>query len=838
MSKKRCIARMGRQKQSLKEPVRPGAPWGGLYGLLCISLILLLAGGALEASADGERKEITFSFWGGYKDLELFKEVSERFEAMHPDVKMMLQYVPNDYGEKLPLQLISNSAADILLMDDETYPGYAARGYLEDLQPYIDRDRDKVPVDGFWPTALKAFNYKGFVGGLAWGGFPTVIFYNKDMFDEAGIPYPTEDWTWADFRRIAKALTKDLDGDGRFDQYGTQLGFGFLDVEPVLWSFGGNVLTPDYTQSAINSPETLETFRFLQDMKFKDRSSILLSEQQGSSREVQILTDRLGMSASGWYVAQVLTDVKTDVRWGVAHMPKGPRGDRYTRVSWDGIALNARMQDVERPDLSEEERAEIQWKKETGWAFIKYLLSDEVQALICKYGRAMPITREYAEKYFVDPNSEVDEHLAIDAMGYGRLTPITPKYLSLRAVFDNTSAALQREKESARITPEEAMARMDEGFQEVLAAELADFGTKKEKIAAKSSTVYKIVALIAAAILAAFLVRLGRKTSTGGHDLTAMIRSRKRRIEGLWGLLFASPWMLGFSLFLAFPIVFSLVLSFSAWDPYDPVTSRTFIGMDNYVRALTQDDLMWLSLKKTFLYALIAVPIQLCCSLGLAMLLNQKVRGIRLFRTLFYLPNVVGGVATALMWMYIFNPIYGPLNSVLRMFNWLLDQIPVLSYINLPEPQWINDPDWALPALFLMMLWATGGGAMIIFLAGLQGVPKHLYEAADLDGAGRWRKFWNVTLPMLSPTIFFNLIMSMVGALQIFMQAFVMVGRYGGEQNQLLFYVLYLYRKAFLDYEFGYAAALAWILFAIILGFTLLIVRSSAMWVYYEGEKR
>ena len=179
-----------------------------------------------------------------------------------------------------------------------------------------------------------------------------------------------------------------------------------------------------------------------------------------------------------------------------------------------------------------------------------------------------------------------------------------------------------------------------------------------------------------------------------------------------------------------------------------------------------------------------------------------------------------------------------PLNSVLRMFNWLLDQIPVLSYINLPEPQWINDPDWALPALFLMMLWATGGGAMIIFLAGLQGVPKHLYEAADLDGAGRWRKFWNVTLPMLSPTSFFNLIMSMVGALQIFMQAFVMVGRYGGEQNQLLFYVLYLYRKAFLDYEFGYAAALAWILFAIILGFTLLIVRSSAMWVYYEGEKR
>jgi len=176
-------------------------------------------------------------------------------------------------------------------------------------------------------------------------------------------------------------------------------------------------------------------------------------------------------------------------------------------------------------------------------------------------------------------------------------------------------------------------------------------------------------------------------------------------------------------------------------------------------------------------------------------------------------------------------------NSVLRRLNVWIDATP-LAALNLPEPNWFNDPDWAIPSLIIMMLWATGGGAMIIFLAGLQGIPQHLYEAAELDGAGRWRQFLNVTLPMLTPTIFFNLIMGIIGALQVFMQAFVLVGQDGGFDNQLLFFVLYLYRKAFIDYEFGYAAALAWILFAIILAFTLLIIRSSALWVYYEGERQ
>jgi multiple sugar transport system permease protein len=258
----------------------------------------------------------------------------------------------------------------------------------------------------------------------------------------------------------------------------------------------------------------------------------------------------------------------------------------------------------------------------------------------------------------------------------------------------------------------------------------------------------------------------------------------------------------------------------------------------NFKRALTEDPLVWKALANTFVYAIFLIPLALCMSLTLALLLNQKIRGISIFRTLFYIPSVVGGVATAVLWMYIFNPVFGPLNGFLRALNKLLDHTGFLAFINLPEPGWLSHPAWAKPALIIMSLWGAGGAGMLIFLAGLQGVPVELYEVAELDGAGRLRRFWNITLPMLTPTIYFNFVMGLIAALQMFMQAFIMAGDRGGYDYSLLFYVLYLYRKAFIEYEMGYASALAWILFAIILALTLAVVRSSALWVYYEGERR
>ena len=800
-------------------------------GVLLLLFALCIDAGA-EAATEADQT-LTFSFWGAYKDLECWKELTGRFEAAHPGVRIVLQFTPTEYGEKLQLRLISNSAADLILMDDETYPSYAARGYLEDLQPYIERDRATLPLDGFLPTAMKAFTYefprepgRRIVGGLPWDGMPVLMFYNKDLFTAAGISFPAGDWTWDDFRRIAKALTRDTNGDGRLDQFGASLGFGWLDIEPLVWSFGGRFLSEDNSRSAVkDTPYVLEAARFMQEIKFQDRCLAYFAEQQGQTKEVQILTGRIGMMASGWFVAQALNDIKADMRWGVCAMPRGPRGDRFTRVSYDGISINA---------------AAAPRRKELAWQFIRYLVSEDAQRYIAESGRGIPVVIEYAQKYFVNPDTEADEHLAIDAMmdsSYGRLTPITPRYLGLRRMIDATWSRIEREDMSLRWTPEQMIDVLDQRINEEIAKELAMFGPDHEKPVPRSPTPFRYGAAILAVAAAFLLVRLGRRTGSPLHDLRVMAVNRGRRTEALWGLLFASPWMIGFLIFLAFPIVFSLVLSFNTWDPYDPVSERVFVGFDNYVRAMTKDPLVWIALRKTFTYAAVTVPLMLAGALALAMLLNRNVRGIGVFRTLFYIPNVVGGVATAIMWVFIFNPVYGPLNGFLARLNDTLDKTP-LAFITLPEPNWLNDPTWAMPAMIIMMLWGLGGGAMIIFLAGLQGIPQHLYEAAELDGAGRLRQFWNVTLPMLSPTIFFNLIMGIIASLQVFMQAYVLQGKDGGTEHQLLFFVLYLYKKAFLDYEFGYAAALAWILFAVIMAFTLLILRSSAVWVYYEGERR
>ena len=292
------------------------------------------------------------------------------------------------------------------------------------------------------------------------------------------------------------------------------------------------------------------------------------------------------------------------------------------------------------------------------------------------------------------------------------------------------------------------------------------------------------------------------------------------RKEALLFYLLISPWLIGFLIFVLGPMIASFVFSLTRWDM---LTTAKFVGFANYTKAINSDPLFWQSLKVTIVYSLFSVPLSLVFSLAVALLLNQAVKGLALFRTLFYLPSVVSGVSVMVLWMWVFNPQIGLINTV-------------LSYVGIQGPGWISDPNWALPALVIMSLWSAIDAKMIIWLAGLNGIPNSLYEAAELDGAGSLRKFWSITMPMLTPTIFFNLIMSIVGALQTFGEAYVMTK--GGPLNSTLFYNYYLFMKAFEHFEMGYASALAWFLFIIIMVFTLIVIRSSAAWVYYEGEKR
>ena len=280
------------------------------------------------------------------------------------------------------------------------------------------------------------------------------------------------------------------------------------------------------------------------------------------------------------------------------------------------------------------------------------------------------------------------------------------------------------------------------------------------------------------------------------------------------GYICILPWIIGFLGFTAGPIVFSLWVSFNHYDVLSP---PKFAGIDNYIN-MVNDELFWQSLKVTTIYVLGAVPTGVVAGYALALLLNQKVIGLSVWRTAFYMPAVVPGLAAAYLFAWMFNSDIGLINGALRM-------------IGIQGPQWFGSREWVLPAFMLMHIWAAGGG-LILYLAALQGVPTTLYDAAVVDGANAWQKFWNVTLPLTSPVVFFVFLTGMIGSFQVFTAGYIVTG--GGPANASLFYVLYLYRSGWQHFEMGYAASLAWVLFLIIMLLTLLSLRVSQRMVYYE----
>ncbi|WP_123042079.1 carbohydrate ABC transporter permease [Cohnella candidum] len=288
-----------------------------------------------------------------------------------------------------------------------------------------------------------------------------------------------------------------------------------------------------------------------------------------------------------------------------------------------------------------------------------------------------------------------------------------------------------------------------------------------------------------------------------------------------YGLLFTSPAILGFLIFTLGPMIASLVLSLTDYNVFREHTA--FVGFDNYSKLFSgEDELFYKSLGVTFYFVLLRVPAVIFISFVIALLLNLNVRGRALFRTIIYLPSIVPAVASAMIWMWLLNPDLGLANSLLR-------------WLHLPAGSWLYSEGSVIPSVVLTTLWGIGG-TVIIFLAGLSGIPKQYYEAIEVDGGGWYSKLRHITIPMVTPTIFFNTIMTIIGSFQVFNEAYILTQ--GGPNNKSLFFVFYLWRTGFRDTEMGYASALAWVLFIIILFFTLIVFKTSKSWVHYEGGER
>ena len=304
-------------------------------------------------------------------------------------------------------------------------------------------------------------------------------------------------------------------------------------------------------------------------------------------------------------------------------------------------------------------------------------------------------------------------------------------------------------------------------------------------------------------------------TAVGGKPRRHMSARTREAIDCY---IFMAPAILGLLIFFIGPMVVSFYLSFTE---YDLITPARWVGLANY-QSMFADALFWKSLRVSAIYSVVSVPLQLVFGLLLAVLLNQKLPGVYLLRSIFYLPTVISGVGVAMLWAWMFNSQYGVINTL-------------LGYVGIRGPAWLTSERWALPALIITSVWAIGG-TMLIYLAGLQGIPQELYEASEIDGAGPFARFRRITIPLISHVTFFNLVLGIIGALQTFTEAFVMTK--GGPNNSTMFLAVYLYNNAFQYLKMGYASAVAWVMFAIVLVLTLLVFKSSPLWTFYQDDSR
>jgi len=639
-----------------------------------------------------------------------------------------------------------------------------------------------------------------------------VLFYNEDLLERAGLvdkngkAKPPADWK--ELKQYAIKLTE-RDKNGDLIRLGFAPNFGNSWLYLYGWLNGGKFMTPDGKTCTLNDPQIVESLQFMVDIYDSlggiEKVDAFQSTFQGGEFD-PFISGKVAMKIDCNSFISDIANCAPNMRFRVVS-PPAPEGRKS--LTWSGGFSWAIPAGAKNADMAFE--------------LIRFLMTDRIWKMqyvveaksTASRGRSyvplmapMPHVNRMLYRLFVRDNSELSEQiregflLQADLMKDSRFRPVTPVG---QLLWDEHVRAYEKAVRHT-YTPAEALARGRARVQEQL-----DLVYQK-KVYRKLNWSYPI-AIVCLLVLggAVFIyLRHGRKSL-----LHRMLRKESRA-----GYMFASPWLIGFTVLTAGPIIVSIIYSFCRYDVLHPAE---FVGLDNYRQLLFDDPLFWKSLANTA-FMMLAIPVGMAVGLAIAMLLNTKVRGMQIYRTIFYLPAIVPAVASSILWIWVLNPEMGLINSFLQMLGWA------------DPPKWLQSASWltgSKMALILMGLWSAGA-SMIIWLAGLKGIPQQLYEAAEIDGATAWCKFLHVTLPMLSPYIFFNMIMGVIGTMQIFTQAYIMTQ--GGPNDSTMFYAYYLFNIAFRYFQMGYASALAWILFVIILALTLIQLKLAPRWVHYQAE--
>lgn len=790
---------------------------------------ILLLGLALTSFVARADITLRFAVWDGDESLKIIRGLCRDYEKQNPGIHIKLENFTdyNLYHQKMLVLYAGNAAPDVAMMDMGHFQALSKRKALLPLNQFF-ATTPGFDIKDYYKPIVDAHTLQGQLYVLPRDIAPQgLVYYNKRLFDEAHIPYPDGSWTWdfkvrpelkeKDFLWVCQQLTK-RKPDGSFKQWGFASGWPEQIAKTFAFSYGGRLADNPESPTKVewDSEKMIKGYQLGSDLmnklKFMPNSTETTGVLMATTQHL-FVQQKIAMYQNGiWEVPNMRRELKPGTKdffeWDITLFPAYKDGTRAAPTGGSGYSIFS----------STKHPAEA-------WKFTKYMAGPPGMTAMAKAGIAQPAIRSLA--------------LTPDVWLPGPHTPKDQLYPPSRIVTDRAVPFVKFEPTSD-LWPN-VVDRMQSGLdllwngqsnaKDVLTNSAAlgqqrlDDSLKNENLPTFNWNYGILFGLV---LIAAILFCVYWPERSKPY-------TKREKLENRTAYKFLSPWLIGLAIFTLGPIILSFVMSFTDWDM---IREAKYRGGGNYSEAF-REALFWKSLGVTTVYTAISVPVGITFSLLLALLLNQKVRGVSIFRTMYYIPSLSSIVAASLIWRKIFNPQDGLLNRVIYGadgHSWLGS---VLSHwAGTPDKpvDWLGTQSTALPAMILMSFWGVGAGTVLL-LAGLQNVPQQELEAATLDGAGIVKRFFAVTLPRLTPTLFFALVTGLIGTFQVFAQALIMTNG-GGPNDMTKFFVYRIYEVAYNTMRMGYGAALSWILFFIILIVTLIQFSAQRRWVYYESETK
>ena len=733
----------------------------------CVISLLIIFTFSLHSQS---RITLRLTDWADLDEVPLDQQALAEFKKLHPDIDVV--YEPNpgrQYEEKILTGMAASEPPDVFLLDSKLIPTFTNKKILLDLNPFV-RELG-VDTSQWFPNVLAIARKKDGLFAFPKGFTPLMVYFNKDLFDRAGLPYPSSSWTWDEYVSLARRMTIDADGDGIPEQFGTSFTNYYYFWITWIWKAGGDVVSPSGTTALgyLNSPATESALAFLIGLRnahgvAPNTGSWIQSEKTGMNVQL-FMNGKIAMVVDGhWRLPRILRQIEQGaLRVGVVPLPNRAGGVRRNVMY------------------------------ESGWCVPVSSKYPREAALLASFMAGERANRIRSSKRLEIPSvrSVAEEIVASDSLGLER--PFAAEIPYCRQPWGSVIERFSEIEWTLQDAVDEVMVN-HKSMHETMTLYAAKIDNQLKNIRAHESFEFKPIREHSEILRFFFGVAFVVIAASGVLYLRA--RGKARAATGT-ALGFLAPSLLHLTVFVFTPIIFAAYLSLHRWDVVVP--DKPFVGLDNF-RELASDPTFWNALKNTAVYTL-NVPMAMALSLGVALMMNRRLKGVAFLRALYFLPSVTSFVAIALVWMWIYHPTFGVANFA-------------LAAVGIGPVQWLNSTSTAMLSVIIFSVWLSLGYQMVIFLAGLQGIPDHFYDAARIDGANNWQRFWNITLPLLKPTTFFILVTSIISSFQVFTSIYIMTA--GGPVGSTDVIVYHIYQSAWEELRMGYASAMSWILFVII----------------------